>query len=169
MADHGILETGMEDAPLLTVFTNYSCDYCGEFMREMFPRLQSDFMMNGNLRVQFVIVPLKKYPNSVLEASALLCATVLEKGREMDDAMRIAKLRDRKSLIALAKKTGLQTAQFTKCLDSKETKALLAQQQAFINEHDVTLIPAFILNEEKRFGLPLYADLRGWIKDQLAQ
>ncbi len=173
-----MIEVGQKDAPLLlTVFTNESCNYCNEFMRDMLPRLKSDFMTSGKLRVQLVIVPLKKYPNSTLEASALLCATVLEKGQLMEEAMRNAtplddprgKLRDRKSLLALAKKIELSTKQFTACLDAKETKNLLAEQQDFINQHDVTLIPAFLIGDEKRVGLPSYADLRGWIRERLTQ
>lgn len=146
-------------------------------MHDMLPRLHSDFVTTGDLRVQLVIVPLKKYPNSMLESSALLCATAMEKGQAMHDAIRTAKLRDRKSLITLAKKIALQTAQFTKCLDAKETKNLLADQQAFINDHAVTLIPTFMLGgstplttgEETRVGLPSYPDLRGWIRERLAR
>lgn len=169
VAARGMLEFGRANAPLvLMVFTNYSCDYCEEFMRDMLPRLESDFMMSGKLRIQFVIVPLKKYPNSVLEASSLLCATVLEKGQVMHEALRNASLRDRTSLLALSKKLKLPTKQFTTCLNAKETKSLLAEQQAFINEHDMTLIPAFFIGEERKIGLPSYADLRGWIRERLA-
>ena len=165
LAGHGMIELGSKEAPLLlTVFTNESCKYCNEFMRDMLPRLETDFMTNGKLRVQLIIVPLKKYPNSTLEASALLCATALEKGQLMEEVMRESTLRDRKSLIALAKEIALPVKQFTVCLDAKETKNLLAEQQDFIHQHDVTLIPAFLIGEEKKVGLLSYPDLRGWIR-----
>ncbi len=135
-------------------------------MRDMLPSLESDFMVSGKLRVQFMIVPLKKHPNSALESSALLCATALEKGQAMHEAMRNAKLRDRKSLLALAKKIELPAKQFATCLDAKETKNLLEQQKALIQEHAVTLIPTFMLEGEKKIGLPSYADLRGWIRSK---
>lgn len=175
MGERGILEIGNPDASLLlTVFTNYGCEYCDEFMRDMLPRLGNDFVAAGDLRVQLVIVPLKKYPNSVLESSALLCSTVMEKGQGMHEAIRSAKLparpaggRDRKSLLALAKKMELPIKQFTTCLDSKETKKLLADQQAFINDNTVTLIPTFMIGTDRITGLPSYADLRGWVREKL--
>lgn len=170
MVERGVLEIGSPDAPLaLTVFTNYSCDYCKEFMRDLLPQLETDLIATGKLRLQFVLVPLKKYPNSTAEAASLLCAAVLGKGQMMDAAMREAPLRDRKSLLALAKKIALPAKEFTACLDAKETKNLLAAQQSFINDHGVTLIPAFMINNEKLTGLPSYADLRGWINERLAQ
>ena len=176
--DRGVLEIGKEDAPLiLTVFTNYSCDYCEEFMRDMLPRLENDFMIAGRLRVQMVIVPLKKYPHSTLEASALLCASVLERGQAMHETLRSANIYDRKSLIALAKKIEMPAKEFTSCLDAKETKNLLEQQRAFIQEQNITLLPTFLLNvstplnapPEKRVGLPSYADLRGWIRSKQSE
>ena len=175
MADRGILEIGNKDSPLvLTVFTNYSCDYCEEFMRDMFPRLQSDYMNDGRLRMQIVIVPLKKYPNSSLEASGLLCASALEKGQVMHEALRTANVYDRKSLLTLAKKLQLPAKQFAACLSAKETNNLLEQQKSFIQEQTVTLIPTFLLNvstplntgSEKRVGLMFYPDLRGWIRSK---
>lgn len=170
MAGRGIFEIGEEDAPhLLTIFTNYSCDYCEEFMRSMMPRLESDFIAGGKLRVRFVTVPLNKYPNSALEASSLLCAAALDKGLAMHEKMLSSSLRDRKSLSALAKTIGLPAVQFTTCLDSKETKNLLAQQQEFIADRGVTLIPAFLLDDEKKTGLPSYPDLRGWIREWMAR
>lgn len=170
MAWRGIFEIGEEDAPhLLTIFTNYSCDYCKEFMRSMVPRLESDFIASGKLRVRFVIVPLNKYPNSAIEASSLLCAAALDKGWAMHEKMLGSKLRDRKSLSALVKTIGLPAGQFTTCLDSKETKNLLAQQQEFIADRGVTLIPAFLLDDEQKTGLPPYPDLRGWINERLAR
>lgn len=170
MAGRGIFEIGEDGAPhLLTIFTNYSCDYCEEFMRSMMPRLESDFIAGGKLRVRFVIVPLNKYPNSALEASSLLCAAALDKGLAIHEKMLGSGLRNRQSLSALAKAIGLPAGQFTACLDAKETKNLLAEQQEFINELGMTLIPAFFLDGEKKTGLPSYPDLRGWIRERIAR
>lgn len=178
VAGRGVLDIGAEDSSLtLTVFTNYGCEYCEEFMRDMLPRLENDFMIAGKLRMQIVIVPLKKYPHSTLEASALLCASALEQGQVMHEALRSANIYDRKSLLALAKKIELPMKPFTDCLDAKETNNLLEQQKAFIQEQNVTLIPTFLLNvstplnagSEKRVGLLSYADLRGWIQSKQSE
>ncbi len=164
LTDRGILEIGKSDAPhTLTVFTNYSCEYCSEFFRDMLEPLQQEFMDDGSLKMQIVIIPLQKYKNSLLEAAALTCGTVLGKGQEIHTALIKAPLRDRKSLLAFAKKLTLSEKEFGKCLDAKETKALLEQQKELIDSNQVTLIPAFMLNNQRQTGLPSSADLRGWI------
>ena len=170
MGDNGVLEIGDAAAPLaLTVFTNYSCDYCSEFFNDMLPQLESDFVRTGNLKLQIVVTPLKKYPNSPLEASALLCGTALGKGAEMHAALLPVTLHDRKSILALAKKLALPTKDFTSCLSAKETKALLTRQQEMTAAQGVTLIPTFILNGEKRVGLPSSADMRGWVQENVSR
>ncbi len=182
---HGILEIGDADAPfVMTVFTNFSCSYCREFAVQMLPEVLEEFVREGALRVRLVITPLKKYPNSAAEAAALLCATTSGKGREMFDALTASPLRDRKTILALAKKLELPTKEFTACLDAKETKRLLGEQAEFISSRDVTLIPAFSLETtdtlplasgsgsyryELRTGLPSAPDFRGWVKDILSQ
>lgn len=165
MSERGIVEIGDERAPLtLTVFTNYSCAYCGEFFGEMEGRIRREFVENGTLRMRIVAMPLVKYPNSILEASALLCATALGKGHKMHDWLTTTTLRPRAAILAHAKILGLSTTEFTKCLDAQETKDLLAQQKEFAAAANITLVPTFILNDETRTGLPSYADLRGWIR-----
>ncbi len=135
----------------------------------MLPRLLEEFVIPGKLEIQIVIVPLKKYPNSALEASALLCAAAEGKGLLMHQELTTATARDRKAILAIAKKLVLPTQSFTRCLDAKETKTALAGQQTLIAERGVTLIPEFLINGDKITGLPSYADLRGWINEGLAK
>ena len=170
MAEHGVLEIGPADAPsTLTVFTNFSCRYCQEFARDMLPALEKEFVATGRLKLRTMITPLKKYPNSGLEASALVCSTALGKGQGMWNALSDAKLRDRASILNLLKKLDISKKEFSKCLDAKETKATLDQQAEFVHTNDVTLIPTFILNGEKEIGLMSYADLHGWIRSVMQQ
>lgn len=166
----GFLLIGNADAPhTLTVFTNASCAYCREFHTTMFQRLADEFLASGRLNMQIAIVPLKKYPDSAVQAAALLCSTAQEKGLAMLNILTGTTTHDRKSVIALAKTIGLPQKAFITCLDSKETKNILATQQGLIAEHGVTLIPEFLLDTEKKVGLPSYADLRGWIRERLAR
>lgn len=170
MVERGILELGAPEAPLiLTVFTNLSCGYCREFARDMLPRLESEFIAKGLLAVRPVITPLKKYPNSALEAAALICGNVLGRGWELWDALNAAALRDRAAILSVGKKLAIPAKDFSRCLEARETQALLAQQRDFIAEHGVTLIPTFLLNGRKQIGLPSYAELRGWIRETMAQ
>lgn len=176
IADRGMLETGLADAPLtLTIFTNPSCGYCRDFARDHQRRLEQEFVDLGKLKLRFIVTPLKKYPGSTLDAAAMLCGGVFGNGRRMHDALFDAGVRSRKSIVAIAQKLAMPTKQFASCLDAKETKSLLGQQAEFIREHAVTLLPAFLLSNGKNMGLPAeasakaglpsYADLRGRIRN----
>lgn len=182
LAERGMLEIGDENARgVLTVFTNYSCRYCQEFDRQMLGNLQDEFVRNGSLKIRMIIVPLFKYPNSALEAAALICGTVLGKGQDMNDALFSTALRTRPALLKIAAKLKLSAKSFTSCLDSKETKRLLAQQLELIHARNVTLIPTFTLARsnqdlsatgsgalgiEQQTGLPSLPDMRGWILEK---
>lgn len=169
MVERGILELGAPEAPLiLTIFTNLSCGYCREFARDMLPRLESEFIAKGLLAVRPVITPLKKYPNSALEAAALICGNVLGRGWELWDALNAAASRDRAAILSIGKKLTIPAKDFARCLEARETQSLLAQQRDFIAGNGVTLIPTFLLNGQKQIGLPSFAELRGWIREALA-
>lgn len=172
--EHGILEIGEEDAPVtLMVFTNYSCAYCAQFMRDVLPKMEQEFLATGDLKVRILPAPLKKYPNSALEAAALTCGAVLARGQVINAALTDAATRDRKFLMTLPKQLDIPAADFTKCLDAPETKALVEQQRIFAESHGVTLLPTFMVvghddpplssSAKSIVGLPSYADLRGWL------
>ena len=129
--------------------------------------LAEEFIDPGLLKVQIVVTPLKKYPNSALEASTLLCAAKQNKGVAMHQRMHELALRDRKTLIAAADKLAVGKT-FTPCLVSQETKDALAKQAEMIAALNVTLIPAFFMNDESIVGLPTYTELRGWINAKLS-
>ena len=164
----GFLLVGDKNAPhTLTVFTNTSCPYCHEFQTTMFQAIAEEFVLPGTMNIQVAIVPLKKYPDSTVQAASLLCATAQGKGLPMLQELFGGRSHDRKSVIAMAKTVGLPQKAFTTCLDAKETKNILATQQSLINEHGVTLIPEFLLDSRQQIGLPSYADLRGWIQNNV--
>jgi protein-disulfide isomerase len=158
----GILEVGIPTAPMLRVYTHPSCAYCREFEEEQLERLLSDFVETGDLRIQTMIVPLKKYPSSTLQASALVCAAERGKGSDMLRALFDAETLDAKSLPRITKALALDTT-FTDCVASPKTAGTVAWQAALAANDQVTLVPTFAIGKERQTGLPAYPDLRGWI------
>lgn len=173
-----MLEIGSVQAPLLLlVFSNYSCEYCRQCTEEFLPRLERELISQGKLRIQTLITPLNKYPNSALEASALHCATKQGKGKEMHAALTTATARTRPALLAIAKNLKADVPVFQSCLADAATKTALEEQQQIIQGLNVTLIPTFVLYEKQPgqdqpymqsktiTGLPQYPDLRGMIEE----
>jgi protein-disulfide isomerase len=166
-ADGGILEIGVDEAPVLTIFTNYSCDYCSQFMSRDFARLLREYVDIGRLKVRIVSVPLAKYKTSDGEAAALFCATSKARGKQMHDKLLATAKRDRAGLLALGTAVKLTTKEFGACMDAQTTKDQLAIQKTMIETNGITLVPSFMLGSAIQTGYPAYADLRGWIDAQL--
>ncbi len=171
MIENEWLEIGDADAPLrLLVITNYSCEYCRQFMEDHAVRLLRDYVAPGTLRLQFAVFPLKKYPNSIIEAQALLCAVRQGKGRLMNDAlfaMTPAK-RERAALLKTPPK-GIDAAAFLTCMDDPQAAASATQQGEELARRNVTVVPTFFLQDQASIGLSVYPELRGWIDEALRQ
>ena len=161
----GVLEIGNADAnTTLTVFIEYHCTYCNEFHRDFAPRLQEDFIDDETLLIRFVPFEIKKYPNSADAIKGFICAGKMGKGLKMHTLLTERQNKHRSSAIAYAKELQIDEMTFSECLDSEEVKSLLDAQKTIANELDITLVPTFFLNSEKKVGLPYYPDMRGWIR-----
>gem|GEM_PF-811578 len=168
LLETGILEVGNPEAPLvLFAFTNHSCFYCGEFQREHFHRLLEDFIRPGKLRLQVLHLPLKKYPWSSLDATALICAAEQGQGLTMHERLFALRTHTKEVIQKEATHLKLDEKVFRSCLEDPGTELLLAQQRSLAESLSVTLVPTSFLNGEKFIGLPDYADLRGRIEAAL--
>ncbi|OGJ56385.1 hypothetical protein A3D88_03285 [Candidatus Peribacteria bacterium RIFCSPHIGHO2_02_FULL_52_16] len=166
LLETGILVIGQKNAPLtLVLFTNHSCRYCREFEEVYFPRLTEDFLRAGKLKLEIVLLPLKKYPESALAASSLFCAAAQGKGLLMHESLFDTSI-TRRSVIDLAETLSLDTDIFGTCLDAPETARVLLEQASIAEMLATEFVPTFFLNGEKFIGLPTYADLRGRIENQ---
>jgi protein-disulfide isomerase len=162
----GVFELGPADAVVtLTVFTESHCVYCNDFVRNMLPWLQSDFP--DSLRVRIVPVVLAKYPNSTSAAQALLCAGTTGSGSAMLRTLAERENKHRSSVLEYAEELHIDPASFSVCMDAEITQAMLAVQKQVQQTAGITLVPTFVIENDVRVGLPLYADLRGWIESQL--
>ncbi len=160
----GVVELGKSGAPhTLLLVTNHACTYCRQFELEDFPRLKQDFINTGLLRYQVVTLPLLKYTESNLFAAALLCGAKQGKGLAIHNSLFSLQPRDEKTVVKLAKQLTLNEKDFTACLHDAATKATLDEQNHSLKQLGITLVPTFVLDEDKAVGLPEYADLRGKI------
>jgi len=160
-------DIGPEDAPALLLFTNHACAYCRQFQEQILPRLKADFIDKGKLRLQTAILPINKYPLSGRETAALACAQAQGKGEQMHAALFALRDHTEAELLAAVQALAMKMEEFTACLSSPQTAALVQTQADLAAERNVTLVPTLFFGEEKQTGLPRYADLRGWIESGL--
>jgi protein-disulfide isomerase len=162
----GALEVGSATAPItILLVTHPSCRYCREFHELSLSRLREDFLRTGAVRLQIVILPIKKYPESDTARRALFCATEKGHGQAMLDSLFAADRIDQKAVARAVAEIGLDPAAFATC-ESSATMPLIREER-WMQRLGVTLVPTFIVNGEKHIGLLDYPDLRGMIEEKL--
>jgi protein-disulfide isomerase len=166
----GTLLIGKDAAPLtLTVFLNDASPYSKEFMDEDYAPLLRGPVADGSLQLAIIIVPFRKYPNSLFESAALTCAATQGKGREMHETLFAMQNRDKASVLKAAKDLQLDLPSFNSCIVSPDLQQVRAVQDRLIAQNGVTLVPTFLFNGTEKFvGLPEYPDLRGMMETKLA-
>jgi len=163
----GMLELGAQDAPhTLTVFTEYHCNYCTQF-HSATQELLGEFLQAEDLKIRFVFLPLKKYPNSESAIRGLLCSGKMGQGLQMHTLLTERQNRHRSSVIAYADELGIDADAFAACLDSEETSTLIGKHRGLAQNLEVSLIPTFFLGGERITGLPVDAELQGWVREKV--
>jgi len=164
----GAMRIGSSNAPVtLLLFTEYHCEYCREFQKDHFPKLTSDFITPGKLRIETVIFPLEKYPESKNAARALLCSASQNKGLEMHEILFDRIGAERIDPRFYAEEMELDMEAYDSCIESEEIENILIEQKNFAESLEVSLVPTMFINGEKIVGLPFYPDLRGMIVEKL--
>ena len=164
----GVLEIGNTQAPLtLLIFTEHHCSYCRQFLFEIFPRLKTDFLDPGTLKLQIAMLPLQKYQESADASLGFICSAAQGQGLVMHDVLFRNPNKSKAAILSYAVDLKLDTALLDDCMKSARTKALLEGQQTWAQSLSVDVVPTFFLNGEKFIGLPYYPDLKGRIEAAL--
>lgn len=121
---------GPADAPAqIVVYSDFQCPACGEFARTVEPRLISDFVSKGKLRITYKdYVLIDQYVQGGHEsrdaATAARCAGDQGKFWPFHDYLFANQYGENKGsftrdkLLAMATAIGLDTTKFTQCLDA---------------------------------------------------
>jgi len=166
----GVLEIGNAQAPVtLLIFTEHHCSYCRQFLFEIFPRLKTDFLDPGTLKLEIAMLPLQKYQKSADASLGFICSAAQGKGLIMHDALFRNPNKSKEAILSYAVDLKLDTALLDDCMKSARTKAMLEGQQTWAQSLKVDVVPTFFLNGEKFIGLPYYPDLKGRITEALNQ
>ncbi|MDD4627860.1 MAG: thioredoxin domain-containing protein [Candidatus Peribacteraceae bacterium] len=164
----GVLEVGEAAAPVtLLIFTEHNCSYCRQFLTELFPRLRSEYVDKGILKIQIAMLTLKKYAASSDAAHGLICASAQGKGFQMHRILFQNPNKSPDAIRSYAQEMALDQKTFDACLKSGATAELVSGQEGWAGSLNVSVVPAFFLNGEKFIGLPYYPDLRGRIEEAI--
>lgn len=163
----GTVEIGAADAPVsLMLFTNHYCAYCRDFQEELMPRLTSDYVTPGKVKVTIVPFLLQKYAESDQASLTFVCAAQQGKGLPMHDLLFRERINSPAFNTAVTEMK-IDKAQLQSCIDGDGARSTVDALQAVAHSLGVRLVPAYFIDGTKFTGLPEYADLRGQIEEGL--
>jgi protein-disulfide isomerase len=140
---------GSVDAPLVMIeFGSYQCGFCRKHFAKTFPELKRTYVDSGKLRYVFYDMALdKRHTHAAKAAEAAHCAN--EQGEYL--AYRSALFDSNKVaaefLSEHAATVGLDTADFTRCLDSERYRALPEADRLLGRKLRVRGTPSFFLGQ----------------------
>jgi protein-disulfide isomerase len=140
---------GSEEAPLTLVeFSDYHCPFCARYTRDVFPRIQRDFVDTGRLRYVFVNFPIDQlHPRAAKVHEAAACADDQGRFWEMHERLfaNISATQTPEDLIGHARALGLDMGQFQPCLDRGKHAETVQRQVAEAAQLGVRGKPTFVL------------------------
>jgi protein-disulfide isomerase len=161
---------GRPDAPVtLDVWSDFQCPFCGQFARTYLPRLVTDFVVRGQLRivahdVDFVGRGVQN--ESVDAAVAASCAADQNRYWELHDVLFANQNGEnegafsRARLAQMAAKTDIDVAAWNNCLADPGRATTVATTTADALTAGINSTPTLVLNGTRSAGLPRsYVDL----------
>jgi protein-disulfide isomerase len=117
----GAAVQGSADAKVALVeYYDYQCPACGQFTRDVLPRIVKDFVDTGKVLLAFRQFPLEGlHPLALGAATAAECAATQGRFREMHELLiRDPQHLDRSSLVDDARRLGLGVQDFESCMNT---------------------------------------------------
>lgn len=142
-----IRSVGSDSAPVsMYVFSSMMCSHCGDFHKNIYPKLEEDFISKGKLRFIFVHLP-----TDVMSMQAAKLSYCLPKDKFYGFIDELYSRRDWKfakddsKLNDYAKKYGFTDEDIIKCKDNKKiTSDILLVRENAISKLGIQATPSFI-------------------------
>jgi protein-disulfide isomerase len=127
-------------------YSDFQCPYCGEYAREIFPRLDSAYIKSGKVRYYFRDLPLASHTFALGAAQAARCAGEQGKFWEMHDRLFANQTALAPAdLSRYAHELGLDEAKFGECITSGRYRDNIRRSMTGAERMGVTGTPAFLL------------------------
>ncbi len=144
---------GDPNAPITIVeFTDFQCPYCSRHHQQTYPQILQEYVETGIVQYVFKDFPLSSiHPQAVKASEAARCAGDQDAYLEMHDILFNRQQEWSVSnpipiFAAYATEMGLDTAEFTQCLETNKYEAAVNADLQQGVEFGVTGTPAFFMN-----------------------
>ena len=129
----------------LIEYSDFDCSFCGKYARNIFPRIDADYVRPGKVRYFFRDLPEPNQTNAWLKALAARCAGDQGKFWEMHDRLFAAQEASGRELSSLAQILGLDTERFNQCLSTEKYLENIQRSAAGARRMGIFGTPAFLI------------------------
>jgi protein-disulfide isomerase len=129
----------------LVEFSDYQCPFCGKYVRETHPQIETEYIKTGKVRTVFLDMPLESIHKLAFKAAqAARCAGEEGKFWEMHDRL-FANQKALEPWTPHAEAVGLDVAKFEACLASGKFDQDIRRDMGEARRVGVTGTPAFMV------------------------
>ena len=165
---------GSPDATVTIIeYTEYQCPFCARFVQETLPLIEENYIATGKVRLVFRNFPV--HQQAVIAAGAAVCAQEQDKFWEMHDTLfaQQEEWSGNPDFMVLfegyAKDIGLDTDQFTSCLNAGEWLDKVKRDFEAGLEAGVQGTPSFSINDQLVVGAQPFEVFQEVIEQELAK
>ena len=128
-------------------FSDFQCPYCGRYQRDVYPRIQHDYVQTGKVRYVFRQLPLQGlHPNAMGAAIVASCAAVQGKFWEVHD--RLFAHQDQLAMPVILEQTkglGMDDGALQACVTGAQPAADIAASRSDAVRSGFTGTPGFLV------------------------
>jgi protein-disulfide isomerase len=153
---------------VMTIFSDFECEFCKSFAKEILPKLKADYVDKGLLKVHFRFLPLDIHKNAFMAAEAAAYVNQQGKFWQMHDFLFTQPSLNNKTISNWAASSGLDTNKLKTNLQNHTFKSQIDLDIAEANRVGITGTPAIVINGNVTLGSRPYDYFTDLIDKELA-
>jgi len=139
-------------------YSDFDCAYCADYARTILPKITTNYVATGKVKLFFRDLPLPEHPNAPFKAKAARCAAEQGKFWEMHDYLFTHQQPlSEADLPNLAKATDLDVNKFAACFGANKYDQVIQRSIASAERLHVDGTPAFLIGTLSEDGAFLKA------------
>jgi protein-disulfide isomerase len=134
-------------------YSDFDCSFCARYAREIFPRIDADYIKTGKVKYFFRDLPEPGETNAVFKARAARCAGEQGKFWEMHELLFAdTAVRGEEALVAYAQGLGIDLDGFKHCLASDRYAEAISRSAASAERLGIKGTPGFLIGTATEDG-----------------
>lgn len=167
---------GRDGAPVLVYeIADFQCPFCARFAREVFPKLEAEYVRTGKVQWVFVNMPLPNHARAWIASEAAICAGAAgDKFWPVHDRLfanpnEWINAPDPSPVLAgYAREAGVPMKVWEACVTGDQVAPILLQDMLFAGSTGASGTPAFVIDKQQLVvGLKTYEEWRDILEKAL--